>query len=59
MHVHAPSQVAQSARQIHLSALHSEAKHVSNDGSGDFGESSHSGVSGDWYSMVFYSPELH
>ena len=29
------------------------------DGSGDFGESSHSGVSGDWYSMVFYSPELH
>ena len=29
------------------------------DGSGDFGESSHLGVSGDWYSMVFYSPELH
>ena len=29
------------------------------DGSGDFNESSHLGVSGDWYSMVFYSPELH
>ena len=29
------------------------------DGSGDFDESSHLGVSGDWYSMVFYSPELH